>query len=85
MASMTRHPQRLPLVAAALRESVLAGSRLYSVVDVVARTGSTNADLLAAARAGASAGTVLIAEEQTAGRGRLDRSWHSQAGAALTF
>ncbi len=85
MASMTRHPQRLPLVAAALRESVLAGSRLYSVVDVVAQTGSTNADLLAAARAGASAGTVLIAEEQTAGRGRLDRSWHSQAGAALTF
>ena len=85
MTSMTRHPQRLPLSAAALRGSVLTGSRLYTAVDVVERTGSTNADLLAAARAGAAAGTVLIAEEQTAGRGRLDRSWHSQAGAALTF
>jgi BirA family biotin operon repressor/biotin-[acetyl-CoA-carboxylase] ligase len=41
--------------------------------------------LLAAARAGEAAGVVLIAEEQTAGRGRLDRSWHSQPGAALTF
>jgi BirA family biotin operon repressor/biotin-[acetyl-CoA-carboxylase] ligase len=28
---------------------------------------------------------VLVAEEQTAGRGRLDRSWHSQPGTALTF
>lgn len=82
---MTRHPPRVPLSAAALRGSVLTGSRLYTAVDVVERTGSTNADLLAAARTGAAAGTVLIAEEQTAGRGRLDRSWHSEAGAALTF
>ncbi len=82
MTSMTRRP---PLSGAALRDAVLAGSRLYTAVDVVARTGSTNADLLAAARSGATAGAVLIAEEQTAGRGRLDRSWHSQAGAALTF
>ena len=85
MTSMTAHPPRLPLSVAALRDSVLTGSRLYTAVDVVAQTGSTNADLLAAARAGVTAGTVLIAEEQTAGRGRLDRSWHSQAGAALTF
>jgi len=85
MTSMTAHPPRLPLSGAALRDSVLSGSRLYTAVDVVARTGSTNADLLAAARAGATSGTVLIAEEQTAGRGRLDRSWDSQAGAALTF
>ena len=85
MTSMTRHPPRLPLSASALRDSVLTGSRLYTAVDVVERTGSTNADLLAAARTGAAAGTVLIAEEQTAGRGRLDRSWHSQPGAALTF
>ena len=82
---MTGATVRPPLSEAALRDSVLAGSRLYTAVDVVARTGSTNADLLAAARSGATAGAVLIAEEQTAGRGRLDRSWHSQAGAALTF
>jgi BirA family transcriptional regulator, biotin operon repressor / biotin---[acetyl-CoA-carboxylase] ligase len=83
--SMTRHPQRAPLSAASLRAAVLAGSRLYTAVDVVPQTGSTNADLLAAARTGAAAGTVLVAEEQTAGRGRLDRSWQSQPGAALTF
>jgi BirA family transcriptional regulator, biotin operon repressor / biotin---[acetyl-CoA-carboxylase] ligase len=85
MTSTTRRPQRTPLSAASLRAALLAGSRLYSAVDVVGQTGSTNADLLAAARAGAPAGTVLVAEEQTAGRGRLGRSWQSQPGAALTF
>ncbi len=76
---------RRPLSAAAVRAAALAGSALFTSVDVVARTGSTNADLLAAARAGAPAGSVLVAEEQTAGRGRLDRGWHSQPGAGLTF
>lgn len=85
MTSTTRHPQRTPLSAASVRAVLLSGSRLYTAVDVVAQTGSTNADLLAAARAGAPAGTVLVAEEQTAGRGRLGRSWQGQAGAALTF
>ena len=85
MASTTRGPQRSPLSATSVRAAVLAGSRLYTAIDVVPQTGSTNADLLAAARAGAPAGTVLVAEEQTAGRGRLNRSWQSQPGAALTF
>lgn len=76
---------RQPLSATAVQAAVLAGSALYTSVEVVARTGSTNADLLAAARDGASAGSVLVAEEQTAGRGRLDRSWQSPAGAGLTF
>ncbi len=64
---------------------MLAGSRLWSALTVLASTGSTNADLVAAGRAGAPAGTVLAAEEQTQGRGRLDRSWHTVRGAALTF
>jgi BirA family transcriptional regulator, biotin operon repressor / biotin---[acetyl-CoA-carboxylase] ligase len=76
---------RQPLSATAVQAALLAGSALYTGVEVVARTGSTNADLLAAARAGAPAGSVLVAEEQTAGRGRLDRSWQSPAGAGLTF
>jgi BirA family transcriptional regulator, biotin operon repressor / biotin---[acetyl-CoA-carboxylase] ligase len=76
---------RQPLSATAVRAAVLAHSALYTSVEVVACTGSTNADLLAAAKAGAAAGSVLVAEEQTAGRGRLDRSWQSPAGAGLTF
>jgi BirA family biotin operon repressor/biotin-[acetyl-CoA-carboxylase] ligase len=64
---------------------VLAGSALFTSAEVVDRTGSTNADLITAARAGAASGSVLVAEQQTAGRGRLDRSWHSRPGAALLF
>jgi BirA family biotin operon repressor/biotin-[acetyl-CoA-carboxylase] ligase len=53
-------------------------------VEVVAETGSTNADLLA--RAPTLAGPVLrIAEHQTAGRGRAGRSWLSEPGNSLTF
>ena len=85
MTSPTRLPPRAPLREAALASHVLPSSRLFTSLRVLARTGSTNADLLAEARTGAAAGAVLIAEEQTAGRGRLDRSWHSQPGAALTF
>ena len=49
----------------------------------VSVTGSTNADLLARARAGEPAGLVLVAEHQTAGRGRLDRRWEAPPGANL--
>jgi BirA family biotin operon repressor/biotin-[acetyl-CoA-carboxylase] ligase len=85
MTSPTQQPPRAPLSEAALAAQVLPGSRVFTSLRVLASTGSTNADLLAAARSGAAAGAVLIAEEQTAGRGRLDRSWQSQPGAALTF
>jgi len=68
----------------ALRAKALGG--LWTAVDVVASTGSTNADLLARAAApDAPEGQVLVAEEQTAGRGRLGRSWSSVPGALLTF
>lgn len=46
-------------------------------------TGSTNADLIAAGHAGAPHRTVLVADHQTAGRGRLDRTWDSAPGANL--
>jgi BirA family transcriptional regulator, biotin operon repressor / biotin---[acetyl-CoA-carboxylase] ligase len=55
----------------------------WARVRVVAETGSTNADLLA--DAGAPDRSVLVAEHQQAGRGRLTRSWTSQPGAGLTF
>jgi BirA family biotin operon repressor/biotin-[acetyl-CoA-carboxylase] ligase len=53
-------------------------------VEVVPETGSTNADLLA--RAAQLTGPVLlVARNQTAGRGRAGRSWLSSADASLTF
>ena len=49
----------------------------------VAETGSTNADLLTAGADGAPDRTVLAADHQTAGRGRLDRRWEAPPGANL--
>jgi BirA family biotin operon repressor/biotin-[acetyl-CoA-carboxylase] ligase len=68
-----------------LRAAALGG--FWTAIDVVASTGSTNADLLARATREPEAreGQVLVAEEQTAGRGRLGRTWTSMPGAALTF
>ena len=55
------------------------------VVEVVDEAGSTNALVAERARAGAATGLVVVAEHQTAGRGRLDRAWETPARAALTF
>ena len=49
----------------------------------VRETGSTNEDAFALGRAGAPAGIVCVAESQTRGRGRMDRSWFSPPGAGL--
>ncbi len=78
-------PARSPLSGAALARQIVRPGGLWGEVSVVARTGSTNADLVAGARDGAPEGAVLVAEEQTAGRGRLGRSWLSPPRAALTF
>ncbi|MGH9100272.1 MAG: biotin--[acetyl-CoA-carboxylase] ligase, partial [Acidimicrobiales bacterium] len=45
--------------------------------------GSTNTWLLEAAASGAGEGTVVVADRQSAGRGRLDRRWTSPAGSGL--
>ena len=60
----------------------LTGTR-FGDLRWVDRTGSTNADLLVAAQAGAPEGTVLLAEEQTARRGRLGRTWSAPPGSSL--
>jgi BirA family transcriptional regulator, biotin operon repressor / biotin---[acetyl-CoA-carboxylase] ligase len=75
---------RQPLDADALRARVAnAGWRQF---DVVAQTGSTNADLLARAACGADIdGAVLIAEHQTAGRGRQGRGWSATPLAQITM
>jgi BirA family transcriptional regulator, biotin operon repressor / biotin---[acetyl-CoA-carboxylase] ligase len=74
---------REPLDAGAVGAAVVTGHPVWRAVDVVAETGSTNADLAELARAGAAEGLVLVAERQSAGRGRLGRSWESPAGAGL--
>jgi BirA family biotin operon repressor/biotin-[acetyl-CoA-carboxylase] ligase len=61
-----------------------AGAQGQVKVEVVAETGSTNADLLARA-AGLEGAVLLVAEHQTAGRGRAGRSWLSSPGHSLTF
>jgi len=71
------------LSVAALRGALVGPGSFWRAVDVVAETGSTNQDLLTAARGGAPEGTVLVAEAQHAGRGRLDRRWVTSPGTAL--
>ena len=75
---------RPPLNAAALRGALVQPDG-WAALDVVADTGSTNADLLEAARAGAVDRTVLVAEHQGAGRGRHARTWSSPPRAGLAF
>jgi BirA family biotin operon repressor/biotin-[acetyl-CoA-carboxylase] ligase len=53
-------------------------------VEVVQETGSTNTDLLARV-ATLKNPHLLIAERQSAGRGRAGRSWHTEAGASLAM
>jgi BirA family biotin operon repressor/biotin-[acetyl-CoA-carboxylase] ligase len=78
--------ERPPLNAAALRRALVRPGRLWTALDVVDVTGSTNTDLAERARTGrAGEGTVLIAEEQSAGRGRLDRQWASPPRSGLFF
>ena len=69
-------PKRLPLSsAAALRAGF--GPLLHT-----ASTGSTNDDLAVAARRGDRTPAVLVADHQTAGKGRLGRRWVDAAGGA---
>ncbi|MEX1217861.1 MAG: biotin--[acetyl-CoA-carboxylase] ligase [Acidimicrobiales bacterium] len=62
--------------------SAVPGTR-FADVQWVAETGSTNKDLLLAAAEGAPEGRVLVADHQSAGRGRLDRAWIAPDGASL--
>jgi BirA family transcriptional regulator, biotin operon repressor / biotin---[acetyl-CoA-carboxylase] ligase len=72
--------ERRPIDADALRAAV--GAR-WPRIDVVAEAESTNADLMR--DTAAPDRSVLVAEHQVSGRGRLDRRWESPARAGLTF
>ncbi|MDP2135242.1 MAG: bifunctional biotin--[acetyl-CoA-carboxylase] synthetase/biotin operon repressor, partial [Sulfuritalea sp.] len=64
----------MPATAAAIAAQLGSTARRFDI-DVLPSCDSTNAVLLARAEAGAPSGTVVVAEEQTAGRGRRGRSW----------
>lgn len=72
---MNQAVRRDPIDEQALREAV-AGTR-WTSVSVVEETGSTNADLVALAATSDCAGSVVLAEHQSAGRGRHTRQWVS--------
>jgi BirA family biotin operon repressor/biotin-[acetyl-CoA-carboxylase] ligase len=74
-----------PVSVEALRAAL--GERAAALeIECVAETGSTNADLLERARTEAAPRPrLLVAEHQTAGRGRRGRHWHATPGASLTF
>jgi BirA family transcriptional regulator, biotin operon repressor / biotin---[acetyl-CoA-carboxylase] ligase len=54
-------------------------------VEILPEVDSTNSELMRRARSARRQPVLLVAERQSAGRGRLGRSWASQAGESLTF
>jgi BirA family biotin operon repressor/biotin-[acetyl-CoA-carboxylase] ligase len=62
--------------------AALEGTR-FADVRWLASTGSTNADALELARDGAPEGIVVVADHQTAGRGRRSRTWVAPPGSSL--
>lgn len=54
-------------------------------VEVLPEIDSSNSELMRRTRAGQHESTLLVAERQTAGRGRMGRVWQSQPGDSLTF
>jgi BirA family transcriptional regulator, biotin operon repressor / biotin---[acetyl-CoA-carboxylase] ligase len=75
-------PGLATLTSAGLQAAAL--DLAWGPLEVLASTGSTNADVLRRAEAGASEGLVIAADEQTEGRGRLGRSWVSPPGASVS-
>lgn len=73
-----------------LIDPVLLKTRLADLagrfdVDALDACDSTNSELMRRAERGAPAGSVIVADEQSAGRGRRGRSWLSSAESSLTF
>ena len=76
---------RPPLHAEVLERALVAPGSIWSSVEVVESSPSTNADLVDRAGSSDVDGVVLIAEHQTAGRGRLQRTWTAPARSGLTM
>ena len=79
---MTSHPD--PLALDPDRIGRVAGP-FWNSIEVVAQTGSTNADLVARSARTDAVGHVLVADHQVAGRGRHGRVWSSPPGAQVAM
>lgn len=77
--------ERPPLREAALRRAMVTPAGPYAALDVVTTVPSTNTALVHRAGKGAPDRTVLIAEYQSAGRGRVGRSWVAPARSGLAL
>ncbi len=82
MALQSDTPMRWP--AEAIWQAVSPQLPGFSV-EILPRVDSTNSELMRRARAGHTDAVLLVAESQSAGRGRLGRQWVSQRGDSLTF
>lgn len=83
---MTDSPDRASLDVAGVRRDLVGRGRALRQLDVVETTGSTNADLLARHGAGEDIrGAVLVAEHQSAGRGRQGRAWSTPARSQIAL
>ena len=80
-----RLPQPLMLLDRSAVERGLGLNLEHFALEIRDAVDSTNTALLARAAAGAPGGSVLAAEWQPGGRGRLGRAWHAGVGEALTF
>ncbi|MFI7607129.1 biotin--[acetyl-CoA-carboxylase] ligase [Micromonospora sp. NPDC049366] len=74
---------RPPLSAARLRRALVTPYGPWNRLELRAETGSTNADAAEAAQAGEPEGLIVVAERQTAGRGRRGRVWQSPPRAGI--
>ena len=75
----------MPLIDPALLKSRLGARAGRFDVDALESCDSTSSELLRRAEAGAPAGSVIVADEQSAGRGRRGRQWLSAPQDSLTF
>jgi len=75
---MSNAPYNLAELNFALASSLFS-NKLHYFPDI----DSTNTTAMQAAGAGAEEGTVFLADQQTAGRGRNGHSWHSESGTAI--
>ncbi len=81
---MPAAPERQCWPAEAIWEAVVPMLPGFSV-EVLPQIDSTNSELMRRCRAGRTETVLLVAEHQSAGRGRLGRPWHSAPGSSLTF